>query len=145
MLTCPLTSPHTRPLNLWKNWYLVTWVNQMLHRKKKKRLNTSHWTQGIKSQLEGPSRPTKWCIEKNEWKNKSFTTVSSSMKLHSIDRVRTSCCAKSNLRLKFFEINMTVKTKCNRQNRMDTARIWMYCWVIHYMSILQSVYAPPDV
>lgn len=32
------------------------------------------------------------------------------MKLHSIDRVRTSCCAKSNLRLKFFEINMTVKT-----------------------------------
>lgn len=62
-------------------------------------------------------------IKKKKKMNKSFTTISSSMKLHCTDGRRTSCCVKSNLRLTFLKLNMIVEKKGNRQNRMDTAKI----------------------
>lgn len=50
-------------------------------------------------------------IKKKMNERMSFTTISSSMKLHCTDGRRTSCCVKSNLRLTFLKLNMIVGKK----------------------------------
>lgn len=122
--------------HLYRNWYLVTRINHTLHRRKL----SKHQSLGTRNQelaREGPSRLTKWLLLKKMNERMSFTTISSSIKLHCIDR---TSCVKSNLRLKFLEINMIVKTKWNTKQNGHCQNLNVLLSNLLYMDIPQSVY-----
>lgn len=61
-----------RVLNLWKNWYLVTWINQTLTQKKIKHQSLDIRNQEDSSRTKQADQMMYW---KNELKNKVYKYI----------------------------------------------------------------------